>query len=69
MDSKNEFKKIDIKNCTCYYLDDITKTEDFYFGNILLDQKSCENILVNEISYKSFDKVDGFIAVFDENLP
>ena len=31
------FKKIRIKNHTCYYLDDIIKFEDFDFDNILID--------------------------------
>ena len=26
---KNEFKKVRIKNRTCYYVDDIIKLEDF----------------------------------------
>ena len=41
----NEFQKVRIKNCTCYYFDSIIKFEDFYFGNILIDEKS----------HKSFD--------------
>ena len=49
----NEFEKVHIKNCTCYYyLDDIIKLEDFDFGNILIDEKSNENILIYGISYK-----------------
>ena len=31
------FKKASIKNCTCYYFDDVIKTEDFDFDNILLE--------------------------------
>ena len=30
----NEFKKVFIKNCTCYYFDDISKLEDFDFDNL-----------------------------------
>ena len=30
----NELKKARIKNRTCYYFDDIIKTEDFDFGFI-----------------------------------
>ena len=30
----NEFKKVCIKNCTCYYFDDISKLEDFDFDNL-----------------------------------
>ena len=49
--------------------------EDFDLDNILLDKESYENILVYNISYKilfdskslhiSFDKIDGFIRVYD----
>ena len=28
-------KKVDIKNCTCYYFDNIVKIEEFSFDNIL----------------------------------
>ena len=58
----------------CYYIDDITKIKDCNFGSILIDEKSYENILVYNISYKSFfgakplrirfDKVKGFIRVY-----
>ena len=72
----NNFKGINnIKNLTYSYLDDIIKTGDFGFDNILLDEKPYENILVYNISYKTligakllnirFDKVDGFIKIFD----
>ena len=73
MESNNIFKEIDIKNCSCYYFNDITKIEDFDFDNILIN--ILENILVYNISYKTligakplcirFDKVDGFIAVYN----
>ena len=33
-------KKVDIKNLTCYYFDDIIKIADFDFDNILLNEKS-----------------------------
>ena len=48
----NELKKVCIKNCTCYYFDDIIKIEDFDFDDILLDKKSFENILIFDISHK-----------------
>ena len=54
---------------------DVIKIKDFDFDNILLDQKSYENILVYDFSYKTlmgakllhirFDKADQFIRVFD----
>ena len=46
MDSNNELKEIDIKNCVCYYCDDIIKIEDFNFDNALVNERSYENILV-----------------------
>ena len=38
MESKNELKEIDIKNCTCYYFDDIIRSCDrnIDFNNSLL---------------------------------
>ena len=72
MESHNELKEIDIKICMCYF-NDIIKIEDF--DNILSDENSYENIFVYEMSYKTlitakslcirFDKVDGFIRVYD----
>ena len=41
---KNEYKKVSIKNGTCYQFDGIIKLEDFYFSNILINEKSHENI-------------------------
>ena len=35
----------------CFYFDDIIKTEDFDFANILLDKKLFKNILVSDISH------------------
>ena len=75
MDISNKLKEIDIKNCTCYYFDCIIKIEDLDLDNILIDEKSYENVLVFNIWYKSFinskllrirfDKIDGFIRVYD----
>ena len=70
-----EFKKVRIKNHTCYYFDDIIKLEYFDIDNILIDEKSHKNILIYDISYKTlidsklslirFDKIDGFIRIYD----
>ena len=74
----NEIKKVCIKNRLCYYFDDIIKLEDFDLDNILIDEKSHENILIYDISYKNLidpkplrirpDKIDGFIKIYDGNL-
>ena len=53
MESNDELKEIDIKNCTCYYFYDIIQIEGFDFDNILTGEKLFENILVYDISYKS----------------
>ena len=63
-----------IKN---YYFDDIIKFEDFDFDNYLKDEQLYENILIYNISHKTlfgakplriiFDKIDGFIRVYDGN--
>ena len=34
----DEFKKVCIKNSTCYYFDDIIKLEDFDLDNISIDE-------------------------------
>ena len=51
MNSNDELKEVDIKNHRCYYFKDRTKIEDFDLDNILLDEKSSENILVYDIPY------------------
>ena len=48
-----EIKKACIKNCSCYYFDDIIKIENFDFENILLVEKSYETILLYVVSYKN----------------
>ena len=73
--NNNKWKEIDTKIRTCYYFDDIIRIKDFDLGNIVIDGKSCKNILVYNISQKSlifveplyirFDKVNGFIRLFD----
>ena len=60
----------------CCYFDYIIKIEDFDFGNILLDEKSYENILIYAVLHKTlicpkplhimFDKVDGFTRIMME---
>ena len=75
MESNDKLKEINIKNQMYYYFDDIIEIEDFDFDNILIDEKSCKNILAYNISYKTligakplrirFDKVDGFIKDYN----
>ena len=77
MESNYELKEINVKNHTCYYFDDQIKFKDFDLDNILIDEKSYKNILVYYISSKTwivdkplcikFNKVDGYIRVYDGN--
>ena len=41
----DKLEEIDLKNRMSYYFDGIIKIKDFSFGNILIDEKSQENIL------------------------
>ena len=61
MESKDKLKEIDIKNCACYYFDDIIKVININFGDILFDEKLYENISVCDISCKSFSKQNHYI--------
>ena len=57
-----------------YCFNDMIKLENVDFDNILIDQKSHENISNYKISYKTltgrktltirFDKIDGFISLY-----
>ena len=49
IETNNKSKEINIKNDTCYYINDIIKFDDFDLDNILIDEKSNENILVSNI--------------------
>ena len=70
-EKNNEIKKVCSKN----YFYDIIKLEEFHLGNILIDQKSNENIFIYDISYNTLinpihsririDKIDGFIKIYD----
>ena len=48
-----EFKKLCIKNRTCYYFDDVIKLDNLNIDNIFIAEKSHENILIYDISYKT----------------
>ena len=79
MERNDELKEIHFENFRCCYFDEIMRVEDFDFDDNLLDKKlnesPYENILVYDISCKPFmgakplhirfDKVDGFIKVYD----
>ena len=49
MGSNDELKKINIKNRTGYYFNDIIKIEESDFDTTLLHEKSYGNILIYDI--------------------
>ena len=51
----NEFNHI--KNCRCYYFDDISKSDYIDLDDILIVEKPCEHILIYNINQKSNCKV------------
>ena len=69
MESNDKSKEIN----TCYCFNDIIKFEDFNLDSIWIDEKSYQNVLVYNISFKNliaakplrirFDKIDRFIRV------
>ena len=65
------FKKNNIKSCTCYYFDDIMRVEAINVDNILLDKNNLVyNILYKEFIDKKplriwFNKVDGVIKIYN----
>ena len=71
----NELKNACIKIRTWHYSYEIIKIKDFDFDNILLDEKTYENIFIYSISFKTligakplhirFNKVDGFMRIYD----
>ena len=68
----NEFKKVCIKNRTCYCFDDITKLKGFDLNKNLIDGKSHENEFIHVISYENliqkqirFGKINGFVRDYD----
>ena len=40
----DEFEKVQVRHRTCYYFDDIIKSENVDMDNILIDKKLHENI-------------------------
>ena len=51
MEKNNEFRRGGIKNCTCYYFDDIINTKDL--ANFLLDEESYQNVLIYDVLYET----------------
>ena len=66
MNSNNQLKEINIKNHTCYYFDDIININHLNLDNILLNEKSFENILLYDIAYKTPYSVGSLPIIFDE---
>ena len=74
MKSKDELKVIDIKDCTCYYFDDLMRAwdrdTDIDFSGILLEEKlykqKYENILFHDISQETSRGATPFRIRYDQ---
>ena len=49
MESNNKLKETDINNHTFYYFDDVININNLNLNNILLNEKSYQNILIYNI--------------------
>ena len=58
---------MEIKNRICYYFDEPIKIEDFDLDNVLIDEKSSNNILACNSSYKTLIGVKPLRSRFDKN--
>ena len=69
MESKDELKEIDIKNCIYYYFDDIMKVTDIDSQKMFLDEKDIKIFKITAFHTKPFriwfDKIHGFIIIYD----
>ena len=78
MRNKNKLKEIYVKDCACYYFDDIITGTDINFTDILLGNKLYENISVYGILHEilmaskslsiSFNETGGFMMVLDGKI-
>ena len=74
MESNDKLKEIDIRIRACYYFNGKINIEDLDPDSILTDEKWYKNIIVISVLDKNliakpsrirFDKIDGFIRVYD----
>ena len=78
MGSNDKLKEISIKYRMCHCFNDAIKIEDFDIDNILMDEKSYENILVYNVLSKRLidanplhirsDEIDRFTRVYDGTI-
>ena len=66
MKNNNELKETNIKKFTCYHFDDTVNINDIDLNNILIDEKSYENILIYDVSYKTLYNVKPLRIIFNK---
>ena len=66
MKNNNELKETNIKQFTCYHFDDTVNINDIDLNNILIDEKSYENILIYDVSYKTLYNVKPLRIIFNK---
>ena len=69
MENRNELQENNIKNCMCYYFDDIITNRDIYSVDIFIQFITFYTKLeLVENHCIRFDKIDGFIRVLDGEI-
>ena len=64
MKTSNKVKRINIKNRTYYFFNDIINIENFDRNNIKIDKNSYKNILIYYIGYMAIKK---YIKIYSVN--
>ena len=62
-----EVKKIDIKNGTYYFYNDIIDLKKFDARLLKVDKKSYKNIGIYNIGYITIKKIDGYENIYSVN--
>ena len=64
--NNNKLKEIDIKNCRCQYFHGIINIHDLNSDNILLVEKSYENMLIYDAAYKTLHIAKPLRIIFNK---
>ena len=62
-----EVKRIEIKNRTYCFYNDMINIKNFEPNLLKNDKKSCENIGIYKIGYKTFKKIDDYESIYSVN--
>ena len=66
MTKNDELIEVDIRNCKCYFFDDMISINDFNSENIKKDNKSFKDILIYYTGYETSDGVEPLYVDFNK---